>query len=87
MDSTPVVKVAIGGPNQENGAAVATVKNIHFLRFADSTPTVETWGRGEYSGTYRDIIWSSDKRRLFAAGDDMRIDIYEYPFDVEEAEE
>eukprot|EP00245_Coleochaete_scutata_P012341 TRINITY_DN4766_c0_g1_i3.p1 TRINITY_DN4766_c0_g1~~TRINITY_DN4766_c0_g1_i3.p1 ORF type:complete len:567 (+),score=75.98 TRINITY_DN4766_c0_g1_i3:122-1822(+) len=77
-DESAVLKVAIGGSGPL--AATSTLRGLYLLDFSGGSPTVRKagpfpdWQRR--IGRYHDLKWSQQRRVLFAAGDDQRVDVY-----------
>lgn len=76
LDGSPVLKVALGeGPR--HCAAASTLRGLYMVDFASARPVVrpaEPFKDGRRIGRYHDLKWA--KNVLYAAGDDMRIDVY-----------
>ncbi|CAM6126900.1 unnamed protein product [Calypogeia fissa] len=77
LDDSAVLKVALGGSSST--AAVSTLRGLYLVDFGSSRPTArsaEPFKDGRRIGRYHDLKWAGARNVLYAAGDDMRIDVY-----------
>lgn len=77
LDDSAVLKVALGG--SPSTAAVSTLRGLYLVDFGSSRPTArssEPFKDGRRIGRYHDLKWAGGRNVLYAAGDDMRIDVY-----------
>lgn len=79
LDDTAVLKVALGG--SPGGAAVSTLRGLYMVDLAGPRPMAtlaDPFSDGRRIGRYHDLKWAHSRKTLFAAGDDMRVDVYSY---------
>jgi hypothetical protein len=77
LDDSAVLKVAFGG--RPNCAAVSTLRGLYLADFSNPRPTArlaEPFKDNRRIGRYHDLKWANGRNLLYAAGDDMRIDVY-----------
>ncbi|KAH8970628.1 hypothetical protein BDL97_02G097800 [Sphagnum fallax] len=77
LDDSAVLKVALGG--RPNCAAVSTLRGLYLADFSNPRPTArlaEPFKDNRRIGRYHDLKWANGRNLLYAAGDDMRIDVY-----------
>ncbi|KAG0613087.1 hypothetical protein M758_6G075600 [Ceratodon purpureus] len=77
LDDSAVLKVSLGGGS--NSAAVSTLRGLYLVDFSSARPVArpaEPFKDGRRIGRYHDLKWANGRSLLYAAGDDMRIDVY-----------
>lgn len=77
LDDSAVLKVSLGGG--ASSAAVSTLRGLYLVDFASARPVArpaEPFKDGRRIGRYHDLKWANGRNVLYAAGDDMRIDVY-----------
>lgn len=77
LDDSAVLKVALGGGPQK--AAVSTLRGLYLVDFSGTTPiarVAEPFPDARRVGRYHDLKWAPGRKLLYAAGDDMRVDLY-----------
>jgi len=78
LDDSAVLKVSLGGGT--SSAAVSTLRGLYLVDFASGARPVarpaEPFKDGRRIGRYHDLKWANGRSLLYAAGDDMRIDVY-----------
>ncbi|KAG6543105.1 hypothetical protein Mapa_015354 [Marchantia paleacea] len=77
LDDSAVLKVALGG--SPSTAAVSTLRGLYLVDFALSRPIArlaDPFKDNRRIGRYHDLKWAGNRSILYAAGDDMRIDVY-----------
>lgn len=78
LDDSAVLKVALGG-GSSSSAAVSTLRGLYLVDFSSARPAAclaEPFKDGRRIGRYHDLKWANGRSLLYAAGDDMRIDVY-----------
>eukprot|EP00897_Mesotaenium_endlicherianum_P001656 jgi/Mesen1/1518/ME000132S00457 len=79
IDDTAVLKVALGG--SPGTAAVSTLRGLYIADLGGprySARPADPFQDGRRIGRYHDLKWAHASKTLFAAGDDMRVDVYVY---------
>jgi len=75
VDENPVLKVAVGPSSMT--AAVSTLKGLYLVEFNNFTSKPATQFKDRRTtGRYHDLKWNIPRGTLYAAGDDMRVDVY-----------
>ncbi|KAL2652534.1 hypothetical protein R1flu_020662 [Riccia fluitans] len=77
LDDSAVLKVALGGT--ATTAAVSTLRGLYLVDFALPRPIArlaDPFKDGRRVGRYHDLKWAGNRNVLYAAGDDMRVDVY-----------
>jgi len=75
VDDSAILKVAIGP--QPNTVAVSTLLGLYLVDLQTGNYSIaRIKDKQRAIGRYHDLKWSSAKDVLFAAGDDMLVDVY-----------
>ncbi|GBG71186.1 hypothetical protein CBR_g8489 [Chara braunii] len=79
LDDSPFLKVALGG--NPNCAAVSTLRGLYMVDFNNVMRRfgiAEPFADKRRVGRYHDLKWAHGRKLLYAAGDDMRVDVYSF---------